>query len=150
MQLQWIGKYGNLLYAKGRAIPKRPDQYRIVGRSYSRAVIGQKIFGRLDLVTKAKMPGMLYGRMLRPPVAGAVPGAVDEGSVSSFPGARIVWRKGFLGVVAEKEWDAICAAEAVRISWSQVAPPFPHVDQLYDPIRNSPGLTRQVEAQGAQ
>jgi CO/xanthine dehydrogenase Mo-binding subunit len=98
VKLHWNGVYGNLLVAKGEATPKRPDQYRIVGNSYPRGDIAQKAFGRLDFVTEVKLPGMLHGRMIRPPVAGAVPAAVDEASVSTVPGTRVVWRQGFLGV----------------------------------------------------
>jgi nicotinate dehydrogenase subunit B len=145
--LQWNGLTGNFLVAKGKAVPKRPDQYRIVGQSVPRADIGQKVFGRLDFVTEVKLPGMLHGRMLRPPVAGAVPVAVDESSVSDLPGARVVWRKGFLGVVTDREWDAIRAARVLRVTWSQAAPPFPDAEQLYDHIRNAPVLTRKVELQ---
>jgi nicotinate dehydrogenase subunit B len=35
------------------------------------------VFGKLDYVTDIKVPGMLHGRMIRPPVAGASPVAVD-------------------------------------------------------------------------
>ena len=55
---------------------------------------------------------MVHGRMIRPAVAGAVPVKVDESSIKDIPGARVVWEKGFLGVVADKEWDAIQAAAA--------------------------------------
>jgi nicotinate dehydrogenase subunit B len=147
VKLQWNGVYGNFLLAKGQAVPKRPDQYRIVGRSVPRADIGQKVFGRLDFVTEVSLPGMLHGRMLRPPVAGAVPVTVDEASISSLPRTRVVWRKGFLGVVAEKEWDAIRAAQMLHVTWSQVAPPFPDTDRLYGHIRDAPVLTRKVEAE---
>ena len=50
---------------------------------------------------------MVHGRMIRPAVAGSVPVKVDESSIKDIPGAKVVWDKGFLGVVADKEWDAI-------------------------------------------
>ena len=37
----------------------------------------------------------------------------------------MVWDKGFLGVVADKEWDAIKAAQQLKVEWSDAKPPFP-------------------------
>ena len=48
---------------------------------------------------------MLHGRMIRPPVAGALPVAVDDGSVRDLPGVRVIRDKGFIGIVAEVEID---------------------------------------------
>ena len=45
---------------------------------------------------------MVHGRMIRPAVAGAVPVKVDESSIKDIPGAKVVWDKGFLGVVARQ------------------------------------------------
>jgi hypothetical protein len=50
---------------------------------------------------------MLHGRMIRPPVAGTLPVAVDDGSVHDLPGVRVIRDKGFIGIVAEREWDAV-------------------------------------------
>ena len=70
---------------------------------------------------------------------------VDDSSIKDIPGAKVVWDKGFLGVVADKEWDAIQAAEKLKVEWSQVAPPFPEQASLYDHIRKAPVRKREVE-----
>jgi CO/xanthine dehydrogenase Mo-binding subunit len=57
----------------------------------------------------------------------------------------VVWDKGFLGVVADKEWDAIKAAQQLKVEWSNAAPPFPAQASLYDHIRGAPPRKRQVE-----
>src|SRR5258708_20887041 len=123
--MEWNGPLGNDLVATGKAKPKSPDHYKIVGQPIVRTDVGHKVFCRLDYVTDIKVPGMLHGRMIRPPVAGAVPVAVDEGSVRDIPGVRVVRDKGFLGVVAERDWDAVQAAERLAVPWSEAAPPFP-------------------------
>ena len=56
-------------------------------------------------VTDVKVPGMLHGRMIRSPIAGAVPVRVEEASIKDFPGAKVVWQKGVLGVVAAEGRD---------------------------------------------
>jgi nicotinate dehydrogenase subunit B len=55
-----------------------------------------QVFGKLDHVTDIKVPSMLHGRLIRPPVAGAMTVAVDETSVDDIP-VRVVHDKGFLG-----------------------------------------------------
>jgi nicotinate dehydrogenase subunit B len=150
VKLQWNGQYGNTLLARGIATPKRPEEYRIVGTSVPRQDIGQKVYGRLEFVTDIRLPGMLHGRMIRPPVAGSVPVAVDEASVRDIPGVRIVWRDGFLGLATEREWDAVRAVRQLKVTWSQAKPPFPDQTALYDHIRAAPVLTRKmVETSGA-
>ena len=144
LPMKWNGKLGNDLVAEGQAKPKPPAAYKIVGQSPPRFDVPAKVFGALDYVTDIKVPGMLHGRMLRPPVAGAVPIAVDEGSVRDIPGVRVVHEKGFLGVVAEREWDAVQAAERLKVTWSEAPSPFPEMAALYDHIRAAPVVKREV------
>lgn len=144
IKMEWNGKYGNALVATGKAKPKRPDQYKVVGQPIPRNDVAGKVFARLDFVTDVKVPGMVHGRMIRPPVAGAVPVSVDEGSVRDIPGVKVVWKQGFLGVAAEKEWDAIRASKRLKVAWSPGSSPFPSQDSLYDHIRKAPVLKREV------
>ena len=123
--LAWNGKIGNPLYAPGKAKPKDPKDFKLVGQPIKRQDIAPKVFARQDFCTDIKVPGMVHGRMIRPAVAGAVPVNVDESSIKEIPGARVVWNQGFLGVVADKEWDAIKAARELKVTWSNPAPPFP-------------------------
>ena len=143
--VEWNKKWGNPLSIVGKAKPKNPADYKIVGQTVRRNDVAPKVFARFDYITDVKVPGMVHGRMLRTPVAGAVPASVDESSVKDIPGARVVWKQGFLGVVADKEWDAVRAAQRLKVTWSQVAPPFPNENELYDHIRKAP-VTKRVEA----
>ncbi len=141
--MQWNGVYGNGLVARGRAEPKRPDDYRIVGTSVPRTDITEKVFARHPFVTDIRLPGMLHARMIRPAITGSVPTAVDEASITNIPGARVVWKQGFLGVAAPREWDAIRAAGALKVTWSQATPPFPGNADLYDHIRAAKPIARK-------
>jgi len=100
VQLDWNKQYGNTLYAPGKALPKKPGEYKIVGKPIKREDIAPKVFAQEDFVTDVKVPGMVHARMIRPPVAGSVPVKVDESSIRDIPTARAVWKNGFLGVVA--------------------------------------------------
>ncbi|MGB8678326.1 MAG: molybdopterin cofactor-binding domain-containing protein, partial [Pseudolabrys sp.] len=145
VQLDWNKQFGNTLYAPGKAQPKNPSEHKIVGQPIKREDVAPKVFAQEDFVTDVKVPGMVHGRMIRPDVAGAVPVKVDESSIKEIPGAKVVWDKGFLGVVADKEWDAIQAAQKLKVEWSQVDPPFPEQAWLYDHIRKASVRKRSVD-----
>jgi nicotinate dehydrogenase subunit B len=146
VELDWNKQIGNLLYAPGKAKPKDPKDYKIVGQPIKREDIAPKVYAQENFCTDVKVPGMVHGRMLRPPVAGAVPVKVDEASIKDIPGAKVVWDKGFLGVVADKEWDAIKASRQLKVEWSDVKPPFPHQAALYEHIRNASVRKREVDS----
>lgn len=136
--LEWNHEYGNELLVKGKAKPKSPSEYKTVGKSGTRRRdVPPKVLGTLEYMVDVKLPGMVHGRIIRPPIAGAVPVAVDEASVKDIPGVQVVWQKGFIGLVAPKEWDAVRAAKALKITWSEVKPPFAGNASLYDHIRSA-------------
>jgi nicotinate dehydrogenase subunit B len=147
VQLDWNKQWGNALYAPGRAQPKSPSEHRIVGQPIRREDVAPKVFAQEDFVTDVKVPGMVHGRMVRPPVAGAVPLKVDAASIRDIKGAQVVWQNGFLGVVADREWDAIRAMQKLKVEWSNAADPFPDQAALYDHIRKAPVRKAQLEQQ---
>jgi len=145
VQLDWNKQYGNPLYAPGKAQLKKPSEHKIVGQPIKREDVAPKVFAQENFVTDVKVPGMVHGRMIRPAVAGSVPVKVDESSVKDIAGVRVVWDKGFLGVVADREWDAIQAAQKLKVEWSNTSLPFPDQSALYDHIRNASVRKRQIE-----
>jgi CO/xanthine dehydrogenase Mo-binding subunit len=144
VQLDWNKEIGNALYAPGKAKPKDPNDHTIVGQPIPRADIAPQVYAQEDFCTDVKAPGMVHGRMIRPAVAGAIPVKVDESSIADIPGARVVWDNAFLGVVADKEWDAIKAAQKLKVAWSDAKPPFPDSSALYDHIRKAPVRKREI------
>jgi CO/xanthine dehydrogenase Mo-binding subunit len=144
VQLDWNKQWGNPLYAPGKAQPKDPKNHKIVGKPIAREDIAPKVYAQEDFCTDIRRPGMVHGRMIRPTVAGSVPMKVDESSIKDIPGARVVWEKAFLGVVADNEWDAIRAADKLKVEWSEVKAPFPDQTALYEHIRSAPVRKRDV------
>jgi nicotinate dehydrogenase subunit B len=144
VQLDWNKQWGNPLYAPGKAQPKDPKNHKIVGQPIAREDIAPKVYAQEDFCTDIKRPGMVHGRMIRPAVAGSVPVKVDESSIKDIPGARVVWEKAFLGVVADNEWDAIKAADKLKVEWSEVKAPFPDQTALYEHIRSAPVRKRDI------
>jgi len=145
--LNWNGKYGNELTVSGRAPLKPHSQFKVIGQSIRRKDLPKKVFAQLDMVADLRLPGMLHARMIRPHVAGAVPLSVDETSIGDIPGAQVVWIKNFLAVVAPKEWNAVRAAQKLRVTWSESQPNFPGNEALHEHIRKAPVIRRVVQAE---
>ncbi len=146
VQLDWNKQMRQpALRARQGEAEERRREYKIVGKPIKREDVAPKVFCQEDYCTDIKVPGMVHGRMIRPAVAGAVPVKVDESSIKDIPGAQVVWEKGFLGVVADKEWDAIKAAQKLKVEWSEVKPPFPDQTALYDHIRKAPVRKREID-----
>jgi CO/xanthine dehydrogenase Mo-binding subunit len=144
--LEWNQRYGNNLSAQGKAKPKPAEQYKYVGTSIPGREVAGKVFGKTAYVTDMRRPNMLHGRMIRPPVAGATPISVDEASLKDIPGAKVVRVDNLIAVVADDEWSAVKASQAVAVKWSDAKPPFPSMDSIYDHIRKAPTV---VESAGA-
>jgi nicotinate dehydrogenase subunit B len=148
VQLEWNKQIGNALYAPGKATPKDPKDYKIVGKPLPREDIAPLVYCQQDYCTDVKRPGMVHARMIRPPIAGAEPVKIDESSIRDIPGAKVYHEKGFLAVYAENEWNAVRASQKLKVEWSDVKPPFPDQAALYDHIRKTPA--RKHEDEGKQ
>jgi nicotinate dehydrogenase subunit B len=144
-QLEWNGKHGNALVTTGKAKPKSPKDYKLVGTSPQRREVRLKVFGQFEYVADLKRSNMLYGRVIRPPVAGAKPVSVDASSIDSIHGAQVLRKGDFIGVVARNEWDAILAARALKVSCSEVSEHFVPHTALHDHIRKATPAKREIE-----
>src|SRR6185436_17436373 len=105
--VKWNGRLSNGLQVDVQAPLKQPADFKVIGQSLPRRDLPGKVFGTLEMVNDVRLPDMLHARMIRPTVAGAVPVNVDENSIKHVAGARTVWIKDLLAVVAEKEWNAV-------------------------------------------
>ncbi len=97
---------------------KNPGKFRVIGKPARRSDVPGKVTGRHGFVHDFSVPGMLHGRAVRPPAVGATLVSVDESSVAAIPGVRVVRIGSFLGVCAEREWDAVRAARQLKAVWS--------------------------------
>ena len=150
-KLNWNKEWGNTLRAFGEAKPKSHTEYKVVGKVFAREDIAPKVFSTEKHIQDQKVPGMVHGRMIRPKVVGSVPVKVDEASIKHIPGAQVVFKPpSFLGVVANSEWDAIKAAEQLKVVWSEVPKPFPVYGSLHDHIRKAPVIKATTEKQNGE
>ena len=93
-----------------------------------------------------RVPGMLHGRVVRPPAIGAQLQSVDDASVQGIPGVVRVVREGnFLGIVAENEWAAIKASQQIKATWSAWEG-LPEQTKLFEHVRASKVAKDEVTA----
>ena len=135
---------------------KAVGNYSIVGQSMPRVDLPAKATGELIYVHDVRVPGMLHGRVVRPPYAGVDAGpfvgtsllAIDEASVQDVPGLIAVVRIGdFVGVVTEREENAIRAARQLELTWK----PTPTLTDLGDieaALRTNPSTPRTLIDRG--
>src|SRR5262249_29881184 len=133
-QVKWNGQTGNGMDIAVPAKPKPPAEYKVVGKPFPRRDVAWKVYGTGDFVTDVRVPGMLHARVIRPPRAACKVRRVDESSIKGISGAHVVREKDFLAVVALKEWDAVRAAQRLKVDWHMLDAPFPEMAKLYDHI----------------
>ncbi len=99
---------------------KQPRAWTVLGQPVPRLDLPAMATGQFEFVHNVRLPGMLHGQVVRPPAVGATLLAVDEGSVRDVPGlVKVVAKKNFVGVVAEKPWQALQAARKLKVSWTK-------------------------------
>jgi CO/xanthine dehydrogenase Mo-binding subunit len=117
---------------------KPPSTWTILGTPVKRLDIPAMATGQFEFVHNVRVPGMLHGRVVRPPAVGANLISVDEASVRGMPGlVKVVVKKNFVGVVAEKPWQAVQAAARLKASWSPGSG-LPPQRTFHESMRKSP------------
>ncbi|WP_158814552.1 molybdopterin cofactor-binding domain-containing protein, partial [Methylocapsa sp. S129] len=105
---------------------KPVSEHRVIGRPVNRVDIPAKATGQFVYVHDVRIPGMLHGRVVRPPYSGIDGGefigrsleAVDRTSIAHIPGiVGVVVEGDFIGVVAEREEHAAEAAACLKATW---------------------------------
>ncbi|MGJ5082595.1 molybdopterin cofactor-binding domain-containing protein [Bradyrhizobium sp. HKCCYLS3013] len=137
-------------------VVKSVNDYQVVGRSVPRVDLPAKAAGELTYVHDVRVPGMLHGRVVRPPYAGVDAGpfigtsllGVDRESVRDVPGlVDVVVIGDFIGVVAEREENAILAAERLQANWKPV-PSLRDLDDVENALRANPSEPRRLLDKG--
>jgi nicotinate dehydrogenase subunit B len=137
--------YGQLVGGKKLSVKldksakrKDPREWTVLGKPIGRPDMPLMATGHFEYVHNVRLPGMLHGRVVRPPAVGATLISVDESSVKDIPGVvKVVTRRNFVGVVAEKPWQAIQAAEKLKVSWT-AGTGLPKQSDFYEHLRQQP------------
>ena len=107
---------------------KTPDQYTLIGKDVPQIDIPFKVNGTAKYSMDATLPGMVYGRIVTPPVRyGAKVTAVDDSAAKKLPGfvQAVVLEDptgtitGWVVAVAKTYWEAAKAADALKVTYDK-------------------------------
>ena len=135
--------------------PKPPGQWSVAGRSAPRIDLPDKVTGRPRFLHDQVLPGMLFGRVIRPPAPAATLDGVGQADLPA--GVVVQVRDGsFLGVIAETDRVAVAAAQqlAQAARWT-VRESLPDEGDLKgfllsQPTEDQPVVRRQDAGAAAQ
>ncbi|MEM7125445.1 MAG: molybdopterin cofactor-binding domain-containing protein [Chloroflexota bacterium] len=130
----------------GTIQPKLSSQYKVVGETATRLDLPTKATGAPSYVHDLELPDMLHGRVVRPPSYASRLISVAKEAVIKMPGVVAVVQDGsFLGVIAEREDQAIVARNALqqRAVWSN-GDQLPDPSTIYDHLLSQPAISHLV------
>lgn len=117
---------------------RTPADWTVLGKavpSFDRVAL---MTGQFEFVHNVRVPGMVHGRVVRPPSVGASVGSVDESSIRQIPGVlKVVVRQNFVGIVAETQAQAIEAAHRLKVRWNP-GPDLPSQKTFYESMLKQP------------
>ena len=128
--------FGDLALAASKLdVPKEvalkdPAKFTIVGKKADRVDNPDLVRGKSAYGIDVRVPGMLYGAVLRSPVFGAKVVSFDDTKARALPGVRRIikldpmgpefpWAG--VGVVADSTWAALRARDALDVKWDEGA-----------------------------
>ena len=114
---------------------KPASEWTILGTPVRRPDMPAMVTAQFEYVHNVRRPGMLHGQVVRPPAVGATVVNVNDASVAKMPGVvKVVVKKNFVGVVAEKPYQALQAASELKVDWSSGSG-LPKFDDFYEHLR---------------
>lgn len=137
-----LTKGQKLMKAIGDSVPLTPNtEWKVAGKPLTKLNGRDIVSGKHQYTSDIKLPGMLYGKVLRPAAFGATLGSLDTKAAEAMPGVTVVRDGDFVGVTAPSSQLARRAVEAIKAEWKTT--PQPSSQELFDYLKKNP-----VEAQG--
>jgi isoquinoline 1-oxidoreductase subunit beta len=101
---------------------KPMSQFRLIGKDVPRVDVPSKVVGAAEFGIDVRLPGMLYGSVLRSPVHGEHPAKIDDSAAKKIPGVKaIIPLPHGVGVVAENYTAVRKAKAALKVEWTQTS-----------------------------
>jgi isoquinoline 1-oxidoreductase len=136
--------YGELTKGQKLARTVRPDtpvtpadQWKIAGTPVAKVDGRAMVTGKHAFASDIHLPGMLYGKVLRPPTLGSTLESVDLKAAAAQQDVTVVREGEFVGVAAPSEHQAEAALAAIRATWK--TPEEPSAKTLYADLKAQRG-----------
>jgi nicotinate dehydrogenase subunit B len=145
---------GDVLHVAAQPVSKlkSPDTLKVIGQSMPRIDIPGKVTGAVSYVHDLRLPGMVHARVVRPPSYDARLQSLDTSDAEKVPGVIKILRDGsFLGVIAEREFQAIAAMHALTAAakWD-AATKLPDEQDIFDFLESMPAEEHVVADKHAE
>ncbi len=111
-------------------------RWKLAGTSLPKVNGRALVTGAHRYSSDVKLPGMLRGKVLRPPAWGATLASVDTSAAAAMPGVTVVHDGAFVGVSAANEAAAERALAAIKAEWKTT--PQPSDSELFDYLKKNP------------
>ena len=95
-------------------------QWTIAGKEIPKVAARTFVTGAHQYTPDMRLPGMLHGKVLRPPSFGATIVAYDDSAAKAKPGVTLVHDGDFVGAAAPTVHEAQKALDAVKLRWKEV------------------------------
>jgi isoquinoline 1-oxidoreductase len=112
-KIDWVKVVGNA------DLVTAPTHWQVAGTDLPKINAREIVTGKHKFVSDHKLPGMLYGRVLRPPSFGAKLVLVDTSAAAKMPGVTVVRDGEFVGVTAADERMAEKALASIDAKWNE-------------------------------
>lgn len=110
-KIDWVNVVG-----KGDSVTP-PSQWQVAGKSLPKVNGKEIVTGKHKYASDLKLPGLLYGRVLRPPSFGAKLVSADTTAAAKIAGVTVVRDGDFVGVAATDEGKAQKALLSIDAKW---------------------------------
>ncbi len=122
--------------------------WKIEGRSINKIDGRLVVTGRHRYPSDVSRPGMLSGKVLRPPSFDATIATLDTGKAQAMSGVKVVRDGNFVAVAAPDAALASQALAAIRASWNTT--PQPSASGLFEYLKSNPSQGRGFEGGAEQ
>ena len=110
--------------------------WKIAGTPVAKANGREFVTGKHQYPSDIVLPGMMFGKVLRPQGYNATLASVDTAAAEKMPGVKIVRDGDFLGVVAPDAWTAEQALAAINAKWT--VPSGPSNANIFQYLKDNP------------
>ena len=125
-------------------LPTTPaSRWTVAGRSLPKVNGRELVTGRHRFVSDLKREGMLHGKVLRPPAAGATLASAETSTAAALPGITVVRDGDFLGVTAPSALQAARARDPIRAEWKTTEQP--KAAELFEVLKKAPARADDTE-----
>jgi nicotinate dehydrogenase subunit B len=94
-----------------------PDKWKVAGQSTPKVNASAFVTGQHKYTSDMKLPGMLHGKVLRPPSFGATLVSADTKEVEAMADVVVIRDGDFVAVAAPTEFAAARALKAIKAEW---------------------------------